>query len=128
HPVNRFVADFIGDTNFVLSDVAQGPDGLVVRIGGIGFPLPLDAAPAGGSATLAIRPENIALTQAEGAAVTGTLTELTYMGTDLRCQVRLDDAVSLRARVAPPFALGHLTPGGKVGVVIDPGDIKVVAD
>jgi spermidine/putrescine transport system ATP-binding protein len=130
HPVNRFVADFIGETNFIASDIGERDGHLTAWIGGVEFPLGPRAgrAAAGESATLAVRPENVQLTPAAGAALTGTLTELAYMGTDLRCRITLADAVELRARVAPPFALAHLAPGGPVGVAIDPADVKVVAD
>ncbi|MDR1118985.1 MAG: ABC transporter ATP-binding protein [Bifidobacteriaceae bacterium] len=130
HPVNRFVADFIGDTNFVASDILQRDGALTARLGDHTFALTpgAGAAVAGQAATLAIRPENITLTAAESAPLAGRLMEVTYMGTDLRCRVELSGGVTLRARVAPPFPTAHLTVGGSVGVKIDPGDVKVVAD
>ena len=59
-PNNRFVADFIGDTNFISADVIDRQTNEVrVRLPGGGdmtIPTPHDL-PAGNAVTLAIRPE-----------------------------------------------------------------------
>ncbi|MDR2379329.1 MAG: ABC transporter ATP-binding protein [Bifidobacteriaceae bacterium] len=127
-PVSRFVADFIGDTNFLETELTVRADGLVGAIGGLAVPVGSPGAGAAGPATLAIRPENIVLTDPAEAELRGRLVELTYMGTDLRCAVELPDGQRLRVRVPPPFGGGHLAPGGEVGVVVAPGLAKVVVD
>src|SRR6185369_1205445 len=57
-PQHRFVADFIGDSNFLTGPVASdGRDGLRVRLDGAGsVPCPAAIMP-GNEITLAIRPE-----------------------------------------------------------------------
>jgi spermidine/putrescine transport system ATP-binding protein len=79
-----------------------------------------------GPVTLAVRPENIAAGPPIPGGLNGTLTELTYMGTDLRCTVELGDGQPLRLRISPPFP--ELTPGGEVGLTIPAETIAVVAD
>ncbi|MDR3107857.1 MAG: ABC transporter ATP-binding protein [Bifidobacteriaceae bacterium] len=128
-PVSRFVADFIGDTNFIETELTLRDGSPFGVIGGleiaVGTSRPVTAS---GPATLAIRPENIVLTEPEAAPLAGRLAELTYMGTDLRCTVELADGQRLRVRVPPPFASAHLEPGGAVGVKIGPGQAKVVTE
>ncbi|MDR2348943.1 MAG: ABC transporter ATP-binding protein, partial [Bifidobacteriaceae bacterium] len=127
-PVSRFVADFIGDTNFLETEVTLRAGTPVGVIGGVTLPVAAPETGAGGPATLAIRPENITLTDPAEAELKGTLVELTYMGTDLRCAVELPVGQRLRVRVPPPFGGAHREPGGAVGVMIAPGQAKVVAD
>ncbi|MFT4012577.1 MAG: ABC transporter ATP-binding protein [Paracoccus sp. (in: a-proteobacteria)] len=82
-PVNRFVADFVGETNFLdieVLEVAAGqatirtPFGQVLRV----------AAPegtAGGKATISVRPEKINLgNEATGATFPAEVVNKNYMG------------------------------------------------
>ena len=121
-PVSRFVADFIGETNFVTTPAARMGDGegaaLQVQLpGGDPAVLPKSVPTPDGTVTLAIRPERIRLGAAGGAGriATGTITGLVYMGTDLRCTVTLADGTELAVRVPPPFDEG-LRPGAEIGV------------
>ncbi|MDR0593523.1 MAG: ABC transporter ATP-binding protein [Bifidobacteriaceae bacterium] len=128
-PVSRFVADFIGETNFVETELRPPPDALTAVVGGVEIEVSAArGAVAAGPATLAIRPENITLTSPDASELGGRLVELTYMGTDLRCVVELADGHRLRVRVPPPFGGTHLAPGGAVGVRIAPGLAKVVSE
>jgi spermidine/putrescine transport system ATP-binding protein len=127
-PVSRFVADFIGDTNFLETELVVRAGTVFGGIGGVEVAVSApQATGAPGPATLAIRPENIGLADPDGQALRGQLVELTYMGTDLRCVVELPGGQRLRVRVPPPFGQTHLEPGGTVGVEIAPGAAKVVA-
>jgi spermidine/putrescine transport system ATP-binding protein len=128
-PVSRFVADFIGDTNFIRAPLTVRAGTCFGGIGGVDVPVGVDPGNGQtGTATLAIRPENIFLTDPDQAELRGKLVELTYMGTDLRCSVELPDGQRLRVRVPPPFGQTHLEPGGDVGVAIGAGQAKVVAE
>jgi spermidine/putrescine transport system ATP-binding protein len=91
HPANRFVADFIGDTNFVELPDRPGVD-------------------------LAIRPENITLVPPGPGAYDATIQDIVYMGTDLRVTAQLAGGVTLRLRVSPPFP--DLAPGQPVALSI----------
>ena len=114
HPVNRFVADFIGETNFIETRVQDGaallPGGGTLPIGG-----------AGGAATLAIRPEQVSLTQAPGM-MPATAGEATYFGTDVHLHVTLADGSDFRLRL--PATAGLPAPGSAVGLAFDPAAVQ----
>lgn len=119
HPVNRFVADFIGETNFLEGQV----DGTRVRIG-TGDLLDVQLAGQTGGVTLAIRPEQIGL-GAVGSGLTATITETTYMGTDTHYALALGDGSQIIARVQSNSA-GALSVGDTVGVSIDTKAVQVL--
>ena len=91
-PKSRFVAEFIGETNFVQGDIQGDCDGdgfarVVTPIGTLRAHIPLSKR-AGGMISLSIRPETISLkevTGADGGAVVGSqipgrCIESTYLG------------------------------------------------
>jgi spermidine/putrescine transport system ATP-binding protein len=63
HPANRFVADFIGETNFLSGEVCELADMVTVRVGEVQLSGSADnqAIANGQQVTLAIRPEKINL-------------------------------------------------------------------
>jgi len=104
NPANRFVADFIGDTNFLEGVIRdrQGPaarvdvDGLVLWARGV------SDVPSSGKATVAVRPEKLHLGHAkmEGRnAFEGTVELVTYVGKDSDYRVRLSPLSVVRVRV-----------------------------
>jgi spermidine/putrescine transport system ATP-binding protein len=115
-PVNRFVADFIGETNIIPVEIAEVVGGKARCVAARRQEFLCDAVPgcaAGQTVNVSIRPEKIALRRPDnGCALTGEVAALTYLGTDTRFTVRLDDALALRVRVQnghaaeAPFARG----------------------
>ena len=87
-PKTRFAAEFLGDTNFLVGTVVAGgvklDDGSVVAVDA-------QLPPLGATATVAIRPEKIAITRGSHAdadaarsnRVTATITTSVYAGTAL---------------------------------------------
>jgi len=127
-PVNRFVADFIGDTNFVIVDIVGAENGWMRCRGAAG--LEFMASPAGnkksGSATLAIRPEKIRL-KAGGAH--GEIVQSVYTGTDTNYQVRIGDGSGLSVRVQNAVDGGSpFTVGDKVGIDVPSGAARMLLD
>jgi spermidine/putrescine transport system ATP-binding protein len=100
HPAERFVADFIGDTNFLTAEVvsAEGRRGVLRLSSGreIGADLP-DGMAARGMVTAAIRPEHASLTT-EGGEMQGVLETVVYFGTDTHYHVRLADGAAFVVR------------------------------
>ena len=103
-PLNRFVADFIGDTNLLDVTVRQVlPEGDVICETGQGIELvcqPSVMPSPGSAAHVSIRPEKITLETrgpTEGL-IPCTVERLIYLGTDTQCLVRLDDGTELMAR------------------------------
>ncbi|KEJ95252.1 spermidine/putrescine transport system ATP-binding protein [Pseudosulfitobacter pseudonitzschiae] len=97
HPANRFVAEFIGEANFLSGTVAGGKLSLS---GQAPVPLP-HGADASGPVTVMIRPEQVVVGSAGGNAVTldGQIEALVFSGTDTHVTLRLEngDTLSLRA-------------------------------
>jgi spermidine/putrescine transport system ATP-binding protein len=125
-PTSRFVADFIGETNFIEAEVADA--GAVLK-GGQPIAVPADRlAGHAGTVTLAIRPEQMQLV-GEGEGIPATLTQAVYSGTDLHWHVELDDGTPLvvRTRTAPDGST-DLVPGARVGVSLPAGAIQVLED
>ena len=105
-PDNRFVADFIGETNFLEGEVVESaPDKTLVDLGA---GVTVAARPAaqlnpGQRVTVAIRPEKIALygtgPAANGVNVPATVEEAVYIGTDTRYTVRVAERYQVVARI-----------------------------
>jgi spermidine/putrescine transport system ATP-binding protein len=132
-PADRFVASFIGESNFLMAEILglEGECAWLRLAGGIeaAADLPPGSAPAG-KVAIAVRPEHVELATADEIdTMAGTLSEVIYFGTDTNFHVRLDDGETLVARVqnmrdgAPP-----LNAGARVGVRLRPGAIQILRD
>lgn len=118
-PVNRFVADFIGETNFLTGTLADGK----VRLAS-GETLDV-AAQGQGPVTLAIRPEQLRLDPA--GPLEAVLTQSVYFGTDTHCHLRLKDGTEIVARLqSPPSGDVGLTIGDTLRVAPVPGAVQVL--
>lgn len=107
-PIDRFVADFIGETNLLAARVEKVGEPAEVRIGSEIF-LPVDQIQAeigvGGQAVLSIRPEKIHISvngsRENNSAVhlPGKIEKILYLGTDTRYEVQIDDDLHLVVRL-----------------------------
>lgn len=92
HPVDRFVADFIGESNFLEGTVhADGPSRSIAFRGGNRVPVANDAQP--GPATLMVRPEALEvgpIDEAPDGALRGRISQVAFMGNHTR--ITLDTA------------------------------------
>jgi spermidine/putrescine transport system ATP-binding protein len=104
-PVSRFVADFIGQSN-LLSGVVQSTEGKISRVEVNGVGLLQASSPqqvrSGAAVHLAVRPERISFgsLNGDGALVnvlSGTVTDVVYMGSHVQVRVRLRDGSDLAA-------------------------------
>ena len=123
-PKNRFVASFIGETNFL----AAKADGTKARLAS-GDVVDL-AVPVSGDVTLTVRPEQVRLASAnEPGALPATITNLVYFGTDTHVHLALSDGTEVTARVQSP-ATGDagLEKGAKAAIRFAPGAVQVVGD
>ena len=139
HPVNRFVASFIGETNFL--PATRDGDGLRLA-GGHRVEMPAGglAAASGRALTLAVRPEQVRLVAAdaaqaagagaiEGGAIPATVTNLVYIGTDTQCHMQLEDGTGIVARVqSTASGEAGLVIGQKLGLRFAPGAAQVLED
>jgi len=118
-PVNRFVADFIGETNFLEGRVEDAK----VRIGtGDLLAVPLDGH--SGTVTLAIRPEQVSVSAANGG-ISARIIDATYLGTDTHYTLALGDDSHLVARVQSNSKTAFGV-GDTVGVSIDAQAVQVL--
>ena len=95
NPANRFVADFIGDTNFMDVEVIS-VDGAVATVQTpMGFQVTArqTAAVPGSAAVLSLRPEKISLQeQASGIVMQGEIVSRTYLGAYTHYIIKVGDA------------------------------------
>ncbi|WP_423359701.1 ABC transporter ATP-binding protein [Pseudomonas citronellolis] len=120
-PANRWVADFIGETNFLEAE-ANG-DGVVLADGqrlAAATTLP-------GKVTLAIRPERTEL--AQDGELEGVVENVVYVGTDTVYHLKVAGTPGFRVRQQNrQGAAGAHQPGARVRVRV-PGDaIRVLAE
>jgi len=102
-PNCKFVADFIGETNFLNGKIVeqQGDAVTVALPGGFMVQAVSDQKVANDAAvSVAIRPEKVNLGHKAGAAnqFSGTVTEVVYIGTDTHYNVRLAGDQRVRVR------------------------------
>jgi len=104
-PASRFVADFIGETNF-LEGVVLKHDGtdIVVEVQGMAPVLAqsVEAFARGRRATVVVRPEKIIIQkedpELENNWCWGTIESVVYIGTDTNYLVRLESGTTMRVR------------------------------
>ena len=102
-PTDRFVADFIGETNFLEGQARESQAGeAAVVVGGVlTLYVPMEGrVEIGEEVTVAIRPEKISL-HAEPAgprAIPGIVQEVIYTGTDTRYLVQLTEKAIVAVR------------------------------
>lgn len=121
-PSCRFVADFIGETNFLKARVLGRERGRVcLDVAGERVWAGTTEEPLreGQEVTLAIRPEKIdllSIDRANGAALTGIVREVVYLGTDTRFVVALPSGEMVVARLQNigGHGLGEFTAGDRV--------------
>jgi putative spermidine/putrescine transport system ATP-binding protein len=131
-PASKFVAHFIGETNFIHGTVAERPvgDRAVLRVGD-GFavtgrcPEPIVA---GRPAVAAIRPERVEIGQTNGHGVRGTVEQVIYMGALVRYKVALPARQSCLAQTGNRRGVDGFQPGEAVSVSWSDDDVLILAD
>jgi spermidine/putrescine transport system ATP-binding protein len=121
-PVERYVADFVGVSNFFSGRVV-GTDGTVLvetRSGATlraRLPPGRASAPLGTDVTVAVRPERVRIGPSESSGLPGRLVELTYLGdaTDIRVMTEALGEVLVRRLNSD---LGPRATGAAVGDLV----------
>ena len=118
YPVDRFVADFIGETNFIPAE-ARGD---LVRVAGVDLALP---GAGTGRVTLAARPEQVRM--GGDGPLPATVTRTIYFGTDTHCHMILSDGTEVVARLqSPPSGDIGLKDGQGVRIDFAPGALQIL--
>ncbi|WP_321339088.1 ABC transporter ATP-binding protein [Breoghania sp.] len=132
-PSNRFVAGFIGESNFLDAIISQanGERARLVMPGGTEVEAILPAhAPKSGAVTVAIRPEHIELLpESAPGTISGTVTETVYFGTDTHTHLQLENGETVVVR-QPATREGQATreQGERVGIRFAEGAARVMDD
>ncbi len=132
-PANRFVAEFVGETNFIdgqVIDCKNGQCSLKTAAGMIGGAAPAGSLAPGTQATISIRPESVQIncnspTRDGVNRIEGTLLDTVYLGEFAQYEVRIpgDTVVKVlqqNPRTQPP------QPGKKVAMEFNPADAVVL--
>ncbi len=103
HPAERFVANFIGETNFLEAEIVSAANGeATVRLSSgrtVRATAPEGVAPDG-RVTVVIRPEHARLARGGSEApLSGRLENVVYFGTDTHYHLRLDGDVPFVVRM-----------------------------
>ncbi|RYH02624.1 ABC transporter ATP-binding protein [Salipiger sp. IMCC34102] len=126
-PANRFVASFIGESNF-LTGTRDG-DTLALGAGPRLTATAMDGAPASGPVTAAIRPEQVRIVQGGGEGIPATVVRSVYFGTDTHAVVALTDGTEITVRMqSPASGDAGLAPGQEVRLTFEPGALIVLPE
>ena len=127
HPRNRFVASFIGETNFLTGTARAGALDLAT---GDSIPVEgLTAVDKGRPVTITIRPEQVRIGKADTDGPKATVAALVYFGTDTHCHLHLHDGTEVVARLqSPASGESGLAKGDGVSLGFTPGAAQVVED
>ena len=130
-PAERFVADFIGETNFLTASVGAIANG-VARVK-LKSGAEIDATLAEGfqpraEATVVVRPEHARAVK-EGGQLSGVVENVVYFGTDTHIHIKLDqgDAFTVRQQNTRSQSCGFEV-GDRVGVQIAADAAQVLKD
>jgi len=108
-PVDRFVADFVGDANLMEIEIDRVEnDRAIIRVAGMTLNMPHRGLSAG-KAELAVRPEVIRLEDAGATdALDGQVSKATYLGSHFEYTVvtELGDLFVIDPHLSPPRAPG----------------------
>ena len=128
-PANRFVADFIGQTN--LLDAMVMDERSVTLANGIRIPAPSEVAP-GTRVAVSLRPEQAALSRRGGApshhtSVDGRVEQITYLGNALVYRV-VFEWMDMDVRTENRPGMEKAAVGDEVTVSWEPTAVAVVGD
>jgi spermidine/putrescine transport system ATP-binding protein len=127
-PVNRFVADFIGETNLleVTVDAVSGAAAKVTLPGGQKITCPVAQGVMPGKHHLSIRPERISL--AAKGELDAVVDRIVYLGTDLQILTHLTTGEPFHIRIQNSARIVLPAPGDRVALQIEVGAARLLAD
>ncbi len=133
HPAERFVADFIGETNFLegtMQGVVKGKTKVKLSGGTSIDAVVPEGLKSSGKVTVVVRPEHAQLAKpTKSSALRGVLENIVYFGTDTHFHVVLDDGDRFTVRQQNNQSLRSIfAVGEKVGLVISAGTAQVLRD
>jgi spermidine/putrescine transport system ATP-binding protein len=133
HPAERFVAGFIGETNFLDAEVvATSAGSATVKLpSGKQIPAGLpEGFQPGSRVSLAVRPERAQIVAADAdATLAGVIDNLVYLGTDTHFHLRLDGGEAFIVRQQNSSGSGmNFATGDRVGVILGDDAAQILKD
>ena len=131
-PAERFVADFIGDTNFLTAELLESGNGRSVLKLPSGKTIESNQTHSNinGKVNIAIRPEQATLTgDINDADLQGIVTNSVYSGTDTHYHIRLESDQIFVARIQNNvnseriWEIGHA-----IGIKLQPNSVQILQD
>ena len=125
-PANAFVADFIGDTNFLTGEVVELKGDLcsvMIEPGGVVQAKAARGLAVGTQARVTVRPERVQLESA-GEGLKGIVTERVYAGAMVTFVVRLGVELEVLARLSGSNGSTPWTVGNSVAATWKPCDAR----
>lgn len=128
-PKNKFVADFIGETNLLNVNVTNlsGGKGACTLPGGAQINCPAAEGALDGPGHLSVRPERIKITTGKGL-IQGTATRHIYLGTDLHVEVTLASGGHVTVRMQNSTQIQIPDVGQSVGLEFEPDSARLLVD
>jgi putative spermidine/putrescine transport system ATP-binding protein len=123
-PANRFVAEFIGESNVI---EGHAMDGVFVATSGARFPL---ASAQDQSATLmVVRPEKLSFAPSPESsdALAGVVAGRVYVGDCTRYLIEVEGGLRLIVKVQNRRMTDHAQQGERVGLRLDPADARLLS-
>lgn len=131
-PAMRFVADFIGETNFLSGSVKNTANGVSkVKLDcGPEIAAASEVAAPYGKVTVVVRPEHSNLCAPKFGQLKGFLENAVYFGTDTHYHVKLEDGTGFMVRQQNEGGDRQktFTKGSAVGIAIDEGTARILKD
>jgi spermidine/putrescine transport system ATP-binding protein len=131
-PKSAFVADFIGESNFIEVEVRDGGKAALDNGAEVPAPEPSAAGRASGRATLMVRPESIQVQRvadSNGTGLRGRIAQSSFLGSHTRVAVKCD-GVSAPVTAAlfgnEGAAASDLLPETEVVLIWDPADVVLL--
>ena len=129
HPENRFVANFIGDSNFLSATIEGGhatlSDGTKLALSS------KNNSTYTGERSILIRPEHVQMVKSNGSkgSFLGTINNIVYFGTDthFHLELRNGDEFTIRKQNTPDGGK-EFEIGSTVDLEIDEGAIQILKD
>ena len=129
-PENKFVADFIGETNLIdvtVSNVEKGK-GSCVLPGGAQIICSAAEGALVGSGHLSLRPERIKITSSGKGMLEGKTVRHIYLGTDLHIEVSLTSGSHVTVRMQNSTQIKIPNVGQSVGLDFEASSARLLVD
>ena len=129
-PENKFVADFIGETNLIDVNVSNLKAGKGSCILPSGKKITCSAAKGAraGPGHLSVRPERIKISVSGKSPLEGTAVRHIYLGTDLHIEVKLSTGGNVTIRMQNSTQIKIPDVGQSVGLDFDPSSARLLVD